>query len=132
MTRRRTPWNRSWTRLLLKKNWLHHHHVVGLSTEDRIFREDMERNFRKISDGNWQAPLPFKSQRPRLPKNRSMALDIAKRFNVSSQRNQLNRTILLISCRNFLIISMSRKHHLFTRKKKYGIYQSSVYITFTR
>lgn len=35
--------------------------------EDRIFREEMERNFKKNSDGNWQAPLLFKSHRPRLP-----------------------------------------------------------------
>lgn len=59
--------------------------------EDRIFREEMERNFRKNSDGNWQAPLLFKSHRPRLPNNRSTALAIAKSFNVSSQRNPVKQ-----------------------------------------
>lgn len=51
----------------------------------------MERNFRKNSDGNWQAHFLFKSHRPRLPNNRSRALDIAKSFNVSSQRDPVKQ-----------------------------------------
>lgn len=63
----------------------------GLSTEDRIFLEEMKKNFRKNSDGNWEAPLPFKSQRPRLPNNRSMALDRANRFNLSLKRDPVKQ-----------------------------------------
>lgn len=63
----------------------------GLSTEDRIFLEEMERNFRKNSDGNREAPLPFKSQRPRLPNNRSMALDRANRFDACLKRDHVKQ-----------------------------------------
>ena len=52
----------------------------GLSTEDRAFLQEMTKEFKKNADGYWEVPLPFRSQRPRSPNNRAMALDRASRF----------------------------------------------------
>jgi hypothetical protein len=59
----------------------------GMSTEDRVFLEEMDKEFKKNMEGNWEAPLPFKSQRPGLPNNRALALNRAKRFDADLRRD---------------------------------------------
>ncbi|XP_078311581.1 uncharacterized protein LOC144618784 [Crassostrea virginica] len=68
-----------------------HDNKQGWSTEDRAFLQEMNKEFKKNGDGNWEAPLPFRSQRPRLPNNRAMALDRANRFDASLRRDPLKR-----------------------------------------
>lgn len=46
----------------------------GLSVRDRQFLSIMHSEFRKDEEGNWVAPLPFKTPRERLPNNRDAAL----------------------------------------------------------
>ena len=46
-----------------------HDNNQGLSTEDRAFLQEVNKEFKKNADGNWEAPLPLRSQRPRLPNN---------------------------------------------------------------
>lgn len=51
---------------------------VGLSIEDRRFMEIMEKGIHKNKLGNWEMPLPFRSQNVSMPNNRCYAV---KRFN---------------------------------------------------
>ena len=47
---------------------------VGLSIEDRRFMEIMEKGIRKNKLGNWEMPLPFRSQNVSMPINRGYAM----------------------------------------------------------
>ena len=47
---------------------------VGLSIEDRRFMEIMEIGFHKNKLGNWEMPLPFRSQNVSMPINRAYAV----------------------------------------------------------
>ena len=51
---------------------------VGLSIEDRRFMEIMEKGIHKNKFGNWEMPLPFRSQNVSMPNNRGYAV---KRLN---------------------------------------------------
>ena len=53
---------------------------ISLSVEDKLFLQIMNEGFRKNQNGNWSAPLPFKSKRPSLPDNYEQALQRAKKF----------------------------------------------------
>ena len=46
-----------------------HDNNQGLSTEDRAFLQEMTKEFKKnaVGNGGGGGPLPFRSQRPRLP-----------------------------------------------------------------
>lgn len=46
----------------------------GLSVEDNVFLEIMDRNVFQDSANSWVAPLPFRSPRSRLPNNRDQAM----------------------------------------------------------
>lgn len=46
---------------------------VGLSIEDRRFIEIMENGIHKNAQGNWEMPLPFRSNNVSMPNNRSYA-----------------------------------------------------------
>jgi len=59
----------------------------GLSVEDREFISLMNENFVCGPSGNWTAPLPFKSDRPRLPNNKIVAERRAKLLDVSLRKN---------------------------------------------
>ncbi|XP_041372869.1 uncharacterized protein LOC121386135 [Gigantopelta aegis] len=59
----------------------------SLSVEDKEFIMQMDSGFRKDKDGNWSAPLPFRSSRPRLPKNYEYACNRAKSLHANLQRN---------------------------------------------
>ncbi|XP_052791490.1 uncharacterized protein LOC128225631 [Mya arenaria] len=59
----------------------------GLSVEDREFMSLMNENFVRGPAGNWTAPLPFKSYRPRLPNNKVLAERRAKLLHVSLKKN---------------------------------------------
>ena len=63
----------------------------SLSVEDREFLEIMNTHFQKDSDGHLSAPLPFKSDRPRLPNNRENALKRAKSLHASLNKNEVKR-----------------------------------------
>ncbi|KAJ8349415.1 hypothetical protein SKAU_G00245450 [Synaphobranchus kaupii] len=47
---------------------------VGLSIEDRLFLELMDKEMFMDNTNSWVAPLPFRSPRRRLPNNREQAL----------------------------------------------------------
>ena len=64
----------------------------GPSIEDLEFLDLMENGMRKDTFGNWIAPLPFRSCRPRLPNNRLYALKRAL-----LHASLLNETTLLVS-----------------------------------
>ena len=59
----------------------------GLSIEDRVFLSQMDISFEKALSGMWIAPLPFKSDRQRLPNNRSEALRRANSLIKNLKRN---------------------------------------------
>jgi len=47
---------------------------VSLSIDDREFLSCMDEKVHKNSDGSWVAPLPLRSDRPRLPNNKTQAV----------------------------------------------------------
>ena len=53
--------------------------------------EIMKGSFVKDDDGHWKAPLPFKSPRPRLPNNRTLALKRAHVLDASLRKNPRKR-----------------------------------------
>ena len=58
----------------------------GLSAEDRDFLTLMDKELYKTPSGNWAAPLPFRSPRPKLPNNRSLAVRRANSLHASMQK----------------------------------------------
>ena len=60
---------------------------VGLSVDDREFLSLMDREFKKDSNGNWTAPLPFNSPQTHLPCNRLQVLKRAQNLDASLRRN---------------------------------------------
>jgi hypothetical protein len=69
----------------------------GKSIEDRQFENIMENGMVKNRQGNWEAPLPFKPDRPLLPNNRELALKRAKSLEVSLMKDGTKkRTFLYI------------------------------------
>ncbi|KAK3082438.1 hypothetical protein FSP39_009290 [Pinctada imbricata] len=60
---------------------------VGLSADDREFLKIMDHDMKKGENGNWEAPLPFRSSRPNLPNNRSQALKRALILQTSLKKN---------------------------------------------
>ena len=63
----------------------------GLSVEDRLFLQKMDKELDKDDNGNWVAPLPFKDNRSRLPDNRFMAMRRAKTFDVNLSKDSVKR-----------------------------------------
>ena len=55
----------------------------GLSVEDQQFLDIMETDFQKAHTGQWQAPLPFRKDRPLLPDNKPLALRRVKSFDMN-------------------------------------------------
>lgn len=53
---------------------------VSVSWEDHRFMDIMERGIHKNDSGNWEMPLPFRSDDISMPNNRSQAIS---RLNVS-------------------------------------------------
>lgn len=47
---------------------------VSLSQEDRRFLDTMDRTAHKNTQGNWEMPLPFRSNETSMPNNRSQAV----------------------------------------------------------
>ncbi|XP_060074446.1 uncharacterized protein LOC132554162 [Ylistrum balloti] len=60
---------------------------VGLSAEDKEFLKIMNKEFIKSSDGNWTAPLPFRTPTQRLPNNRNYALKRATNLQNGLRKN---------------------------------------------
>lgn len=59
----------------------------GKSIDDRQF-ETMEAGLVKNNQGNLEAPLPFKPDRPPIPNNRELALKRAKSLEISLMRDK--------------------------------------------
>ena len=67
----------------------------GLSSEDRECLKLMDKEFTKDSEGYWTAPLPFRSNRPKLPNNKEQALKRARSLHISMQKDPLKREHML-------------------------------------
>ncbi|XP_062602662.1 uncharacterized protein LOC134264383 [Saccostrea cucullata] len=69
-----------------------------MSYEDLKFTELMDSTFRKDSFGVWMAPVPFKSERTRLPNNRPQVLQRAQQLESNLKRNpeKLNHFIIFM------------------------------------
>ena len=52
--------------------------MPGMSIDDFEFMEIMDNGFGKDNDGRWTAPLPFRSNRPKLPNNKEQAMKRAR------------------------------------------------------
>ncbi|MES9882937.1 MAG: hypothetical protein ABW185_18875 [Sedimenticola sp.] len=63
-----------------------HDDKPGMSVDDNEFIEIMDREFHKNEAGNWEAPLPFRADRPRLPNNRQQAVKRAKTLDYSLKK----------------------------------------------
>ena len=64
---------------------------IGLSVEDRLFLQLMDRTFSKNSEGLWTAPPPFRQFPVNLPNNRSYALHRAQLLHNSLQRDSVKK-----------------------------------------
>lgn len=64
---------------------------MALSKEDEKFVELMYKDFKKNADGQWEAPLPFQTQRPLLPSNKLQAINRASAFDPSLRRNPIKK-----------------------------------------
>lgn len=60
---------------------------MALSIEDEKFVELMDKDFKKNADGQWEAPLPFRTQRPPLSNNKLQAINRASALDRSLRRN---------------------------------------------
>ncbi|XP_052819918.1 uncharacterized protein LOC128245732 [Mya arenaria] len=60
---------------------------ISMSVEDREFVDIMSNKMVKDPSGNLVAPLPFASDRPKLPNNRSLALKRAHMLQTSLRKN---------------------------------------------
>ena len=63
----------------------------GLSMEDRTFIQIMDNEMVENSAGNWTAPLPFRSNQPRLPNNKAQAITRAIILERNLKKNPLKR-----------------------------------------
>ena len=61
---------------------------VGTSVEDREFLQIMDNDFSRTEHGNWQAPLPFRKDRPILPNNRAYTLRRAMNLHNSLMKDE--------------------------------------------
>lgn len=68
-----------------------HDEKVSPSIEDKIFLELMDKGFQKNSDGRWEAPLPFRTERQRLPNNKSQAVNRALSLDRSLKHNPIKK-----------------------------------------
>jgi hypothetical protein len=64
---------------------------VSLSIEDREFLSIMNDHFKKRSDGSWEAPLPFRSPRDKLPNNKVQAVNRSQTLLKSFQKNPVKK-----------------------------------------
>lgn len=74
----------------------------GKSIEDQQFETIMEAGLVKNNQGNWEAPLPFKPDRPLIPNNRELALKRAKSLEVSLMRDKTKQEHFLTFMSNIL------------------------------
>ncbi|XP_021353411.1 uncharacterized protein LOC110450280 [Mizuhopecten yessoensis] len=65
--------------------------VPGLSVDDLTFLDMMEGTMKKNADGYWEAPLPIRDDRPRLPDSRAGAMKRAHSLTVNLKRNPTKR-----------------------------------------
>lgn len=65
---------------------------IGPSAEDKEFLNLMEKEFHKDESGNWSAPLPFRSPRPKLPNNKQQAFHRARILDNSLKKNPLKKS----------------------------------------
>lgn len=65
--------------------------TIGLSVDDKDFMRTMDEDVHLTAEGNWEAPLPFRENRQRLPNNRSYALKRAHNLDNSLRKDQTKR-----------------------------------------
>jgi hypothetical protein len=70
-----------------------HDEKIAPSVEDKIFLNLMGRDFRRNSDGHWEAPPPFRNQTQLLhvPNNRSQAVTRALSLDRSLKHNPVKK-----------------------------------------
>ncbi|KAL5021845.1 hypothetical protein ScPMuIL_001000 [Solemya velum] len=78
----------------------------GLSLEDKRFLDIMRTGFQRTTSGHWEAPMPFKENRPFLPDNKRMALKRAKSFDISLSSNPDKRRKPFTICGKLLLREM--------------------------
>lgn len=61
--------------------------TMALSIEDEKFMELMDKDFKENADGQWEAPLSFRTQRPPLPNNKLQAINRGAALDRSLRRN---------------------------------------------
>ncbi|XP_062593639.1 uncharacterized protein LOC134255146, partial [Saccostrea cucullata] len=69
--------------------------IPGMSIEDREFLEIMEKKCHKDETGHWSAPLPFKSNRDRLPNNKEQALKRTYSLLTSFKRDHVKMNLAI-------------------------------------
>lgn len=69
--------------------------IPSMSIEDREFIKVMDLSFRRNSDNNWTAPLPFRSKRVRLPNNKPLARKRAKLLDKSLLKDKRKQKLML-------------------------------------
>lgn len=74
----------------------------GKSIKDRQFETIMEAGLVKNNQGNLEAPLPIKPDRPPIPNNRKLALKRAKYLEVNLMRDKTNQEHFLTFMANIL------------------------------
>ena len=67
----------------------------GLCVDNRDFLQTMQSGFVKDPSGNWTAPLPFRSDRGRLPNNRPQAERRARTLDKNLKQNQGKKQLFL-------------------------------------
>ena len=71
-----------------------------MSIEDIQFLKLMDTEFKKNETGNWEAPLPFRSPRPRLPNNRALAMKRAMSLELSFKKDPVKKQHFVTFIRN--------------------------------
>ncbi|XP_062611017.1 uncharacterized protein LOC134272834, partial [Saccostrea cucullata] len=83
----------------------------GKSTEDREFETIMAAGMMKNEQGNWEAPLPFKPDRPPLPNNKELAMKRAKSLEISLIKDEAKREHFLTFMSNILDKGFAEEVH---------------------
>ncbi|VDI78659.1 Hypothetical predicted protein [Mytilus galloprovincialis] len=65
--------------------------TIGMSIEDKEFLQIMDQTVSKDAQGDWEAPLPFRSPKPKLPNNRLQVLRRAKSLDFTLRKNDVKR-----------------------------------------
>lgn len=105
-----------------------HDEKMALSIEDEKFVELMDKDFKKNVDGQWEAPLPFRTQRPPLPNNKLQAINRASALDRSLRRNPTKKEHVS-TFMDKIFLDMQRKLHLYLTTRNDGTFLCLMYTT---